>query len=476
MLTSTETSRQRERSTGGIARLFESVPVAPLVYMRVVFGAIMIWEVLRYFQRGWIHTAFLEPRFHFTYYGFDWVRPWPGNGLYWHFAAMGVLAVCVAVGFCYRFAAVLFWLAFTYVFLLEAALYLNHFYLVSILSFLLIFVPAHQAFSIDARLRPGIRSNTAPAWSLWLLRVQIGLVYFYAGVAKLNEDWLRGEPMRMWLAKRTDFPLIGRWFTDEWMVYAFSYGGMLLDLLVFPMLLWRRTRPIAFVGLIAFHLLNAKLFRIGIFPWLMLAITPLFCSLNWWRQFGREMLGILPPVQSGPAASADRLTVGQRVVVVLLAFWMLLQVGVPLRHFLYPGSVHWTEEGHRFSWHMKLRTKRATAEFFARDPVTGLGWPVDPLQYVEKWQLPRMSPRPDMVLQLAHHIATDLRERGYPQIEIRARVTAALNGRAPQLLIDPEADLAAQPRNLLPAGWILPLSAEPPGGGGEPEGLTQDEE
>lgn len=138
-------------------------------------------------------------------------------------------------GFWYRLSATLFFLGFTYVFLLEQARYLNHFYLISLISFLMIFVPAHRAFSIDAL--SGARSATAPAWALWLLRAQIGIPYFYGGLAKLNGDWLRGEPMRVWMASGTDFPLIGPWFTDERVVFLFAYGGLLIDLLVVPLLL-----------------------------------------------------------------------------------------------------------------------------------------------------------------------------------------------------------------------------------------------
>ena len=97
----------------------------------VLFGALMLWEVGRYFSHNWIELYYIEPKFHFTYYGFSWVRPWPGEWMHVHFLALGVLAVLILVGLCYRIAAALFFLGFTYVFLLDQARYLNHFYLVT---------------------------------------------------------------------------------------------------------------------------------------------------------------------------------------------------------------------------------------------------------------------------------------------------------------------------------------------------------
>jgi vitamin K-dependent gamma-carboxylase len=438
-------------------RLFEPVDIASLVVFRIAFGAILLWETWRYFTKGWIARYWIDPSFNFTYYGFDWVQPWGGNLMYVHWAAIGVSAACIMLGLFYRFATVAFFLLFTYQFLLEQARYLNHFYLIVLMSLLLCFVPAHRAFSLDARLRPETRSETVPAWSLWLLRVQIGLVFFFAGVAKLNGDWLRGEPLRAWLAERTDFPVIGRWFTEDWAPYLFSYGGLFLDLLVFPLLLWRRTRPFAFLAALGFHLTNSQLFQIGIFPWLMIGCCLLFFDPDWPRRLlGYARLGrarIPRPDWSPPT----RLSTLQRVTVGLLIAWFAVQIAVPLRHWAYPGNVSWTEEGHQFSWHMKLRDKEGYARFFATDPATDETWELDPMLWLTEWQYWKMAERPDMVLHFVHHMRDDLARQGYPGVEIRAHVLASLNGRQPQELVDPDVDLAAEPRTITGSDWIVPL-------------------
>jgi hypothetical protein len=437
------------------SRLFAPVDIASLVCFRIAFGAIMFWEVWRYLSYGWVERYYITPQFHFTYYGFDWVKPWPGDGMYWHFYALGFLALCILFGFWYRLSAALFFLGFTYVFLLDQAQYLNHFYLISLISFLMIFLPAHRAFSIDA-LR-GARSEVAPAWTLWLLRAQVGIPYVYGGLAKLNGDWLRGEPMRMWTASGTDFPLLGPWFTDERVVLLFAYGGLLIDLLIVPLLLWPRTRLIAFTMAVVFHVLNSELFSIGIFPWLMIAATLIFFPADW----PRRVLGLRPPVESpGQYARAPRgapLRSGQKATIALLGIYLALQLLTPFRHLLYPGNVNWTEEGHRLSWHMMLRDKDADVRFFATDPISNRTWEVNPREYLTRRQLGKMATRPDMILQFSHYLAGELRQEGFDQIEVRAKVMASLNGRKPQPLIDPTVNLAAQPRTLLPAAWIVPL-------------------
>jgi vitamin K-dependent gamma-carboxylase len=436
-----------------VSRLFAPVDVASLACFRFAFGLIMLWEVGRYFAYDWIRDYYIDPTFYFSYYGFDWVRPWPGIGMYLHFAALGVLAVCIAVGFQYRVSITLFFVGFTYVLLLDESRWLNHFYLVSLVSFLLIFVPAHRAFSVDSLLRPQIRSDTAPAWSLWILRAQLALVYLFGAVAKLNPDWLHGEPMRMWLADRTDFPLIGPLLTQPLAAYFFSYGGLLFDLLFVPLVLWRRTRPVALAVAVMFHLLNSRLFDIGIFPWFMLAANLLFLSPGWPRVLLR-----LPRVDTSSVVYAIRPK--QRMIIAGIAIFFTVQLLVPLRRYRYPGDVNWTQQGDRFAWRMKLLDVQGEAQFFATDPVSGQTWEVDPLDFITQRQLREMVIRPDMTLQLAHHIADTLRAQGYPQIQVRAQVLVSLNGRDLQDQIDPTVDLAAQPRTLAPANWIMP--APPP--------------
>lgn len=436
-------------------QLFTPVALAPLVYFRMAFGAIMLWEVWRYSTYNWIHRYYIEPTFHFTYLGFDWVQPWPGGGMYLHFLVLAALALCIMIGLAYRLSATLFFLGFTYVFLLDQTQYLNHFYLISLVSFLMIFLPANRKLALDSWLRPALQAESAPAWTLWLLRFQIGVAYFFGGIAKINPDWLAGEPMRIWLAYETDFPLIGQYFTEEWMIYLFSYGGLLFDLLIVPLLLWRRTRTPALIVMTLFHLSNAHMFSIGIFPWFMIATTVILFAPEWltgsllWRWGGvPDDASKSPP----PTLSRD-----QQWVLALVGVYVAIQLLMPLRHWLYPGYVSWTEEGHNFSWHMKLRGKAGNVQIYVVDHQTQAQEQINLRDYLTPRQIDKMSSRPHMILQFSHYLVDELRRDGREGFGIYVRSWAALNARAWQMMIDPAVDLASQPRDIWYKPWVLPL-------------------
>ena len=440
------------------AALYEPVDISFLVFFRVLFGGIMLWEVYRYFTSGWITRYFVDPAVNFSYYGFSWVKPWPGRGMYIHFFVLGLAAACVMVGLLYRIAAPVLFLTFTYSFLLDQTRYMNHFYLVCLISFLMCFLPAERAFSVDVLLRRKIRSDVVPAWTLWLLRIQVGLPYFYGGLAKLNSDWIPGgEPMRTWLRPLTAVPEIGVIFKAEWLVYSFVIGGLVLDLFVVPLLLWKRTRRFAFAAAILFNLINSVIFDIGIFPWLMLGALFIYFPPDLVRRFARAFMSPGEEfLDSKP--SHDTSFRPQKLVVGLLATYLAIQLILPLRHYLYPGNVSWTEEGHNFAWHMKLRTKTGEAVFTITHPESGQTWTINPEDYLESHQLMKVITKPDLLIHFGHYLAELKSREGYENVEVRAHVMVSLNGRPPQLLIDPNVDLAKEQPSLLPTRWILPLT------------------
>jgi hypothetical protein len=370
--TATESANPAESRLARVARgLFAPVDIDFLAYFRVLFGLLMLYQVVSHFMvesngQTILTNRYLRP-FHFTYTGFEWVRPWPGDGMYLHFIALAVLAIGILLGFLYRVCAVLFCVGWLYFFLLDKAYYQNHYYLVCLLSFWMAVLPAQRAFSLDAAMRPGIRAATVPAWMLWVLRLQLGIPYFFGGLAKLNHDWLRGEPMRHWiyLGKYSYIPEPLR---NEGVVYAFSYGGVLFDLLIVPALLWRRTRWIACALALFFHVSNGMTYLIGIFPWLMLGGTLLYFPPGTLRRFGG---GWSDAVKGGSPAAG--LAWRQRLIVAALAAYFAFQAVWPLRHHLYPGDAGWTGEGDLFAWRMMLYSKELEPlpQFEAFDPQTG---------------------------------------------------------------------------------------------------------
>ena len=359
-------------------------------------------------------------------------------------------------GLFYRIAAWLLFLFFSYWYLLDETRYLNHLYLTALVAFLLAYIPAHRAKSIDIRRKPELESQTVPAWCLWILQIQVGIVYVYAGIAKINADWLQGEPIRQWLANRSDYPLIGSWLDTEIAVIFFGYGGLLFDLLVVPALLWKKTRVWALVAVIFFNVSNKILFNIGIFTVLMFGATLLLLPPDWPRKLG---LFFFPLKDSKPKPISYPISFNiQKATTLFFLAYISFQLLFPFRHWLYPGNVNWTEEGHRFSWRMKLRQKRALANFIATNPKTGETWIIDQTQYLSSKQRSMVGRWPDMCIQFAHFIERELKREGHGEIEIRVTSLVSLNGREPEYLIDPDLDLTQIQRTLKHQEWLLPMT------------------
>lgn len=490
------------------ARLNEPVDIATLVYFRIVFGAIVVWHIYRSFELGRIEGEYADQHFHFVYGPLTFIRPLPERAMEVVFLGVAIAACMLAVGLFYRASAIVTFAGLTYDFLLDETHYLNHQYLVCLVAFLLIWVPANRAFSLDVLRKPSLRTDSVGAWAVWLIAFQISVAYVFGGIAKLNADWLRGEPLRAWLADRMDFPLIGGLFDNELFVWFFVYGSLIFDLFVVLALLVPRTRVVAYATALLFHLLNSRLFSIGIFPWFMIAATPLLMDPAWPRRllhavrgrsrqshWARLRIGIAaliggavsavlpagfsswhaligglgfgiaayhvgtwkrrsaasPTRSSGPvtAASLGRLGFG------FVAIWVIVQLILPLRHFAIPGNVHWTEEGHKFSWHMMLRSKDAKVKFHVRaDGEVFLGT----FHYLTREQVDKMAGRPQMILQYAHFLDREYRARGYKDVEVYAEATVSLNGRKWQPLIDDTVDLSEESYPWFGhASWIVPL-------------------
>ena len=426
---------------GAAAWLSRPMDIGPLVVLRVVFGLTMLVGAVRFMARGWIREFYVLPQFHFTYDGFAWVRPLPEWGLWLVFVALAGLALAIALGLAYHLSMGAFCLLFTYVELLDKTTYLNHYYFISVLSLLLLFLPLNGRASLDTRLGWVSPRATVPVWMVWIVRLQLGFVYFYAGLAKLNRDWLLdAQPLRIWLHARTATPLIGPLFDQAQVGYAMSWAGMLFDLTIFFWLCWPRTRLLAYGAVIVFHTLTAVLFNIGLFPWIMIGCTLVFFD---WR---------LPPLSAAAPRPDERPAAVARPTWrgALLAGLLALQAVLPLRHWLYPGDVNWTEEGGRFAWRVMLVEKTGDATFFVRDKATGRETTVWPGDYLTLLQERQMAWQPDMIVQFAHFLA-----RQYPgDVAVRAEVYVSWNGRPSRLLIDPQVDLLEVGDGPRPKAWI----------------------
>ena len=439
---------------GKLKNLFAPIDNASIILFRIMFGVIMFWEVTRYFKYHWIERYWVTPYFNFAYTPFN-LSPLSENGMYILWYVLGALAIFITIGFLYRISTVLFFLLFTYTFLLEQARYLNHFYLVIIVSFILIFIPAHRSFSIDSKIFKGIKSPYNASWNLWLIRLTVGIPYFFGGIAKINSDWLRGYPLKDWLLGDQNFPVIGQYFTEHWMVMIMSYSGLLLDLAVVPVLLFKRTRVIGFIAICLFHLMNVELFKIGIFPWFMIAATSLYFSPNWPRKLIQKIGFKGDKTQETNNFNPNPKY--QKAVLYGLGIFFAIQVFLPMRHLLIKGNVHWTEEGHKYAWHMKLRSKDGRTEFMVKNKATDELIEVNIEGYLQDWQERKMDGNPQMIWKFAKFLKDEYGRMGV-DVEVYAQALASLNGRAYQYIIDPNVDLAAQEKPFFGhTEWILPL-------------------
>ena len=415
------------------------VSSASLAAFRIAFGTLGVVATIRFMAMGWVSELYIEPAHHFTYYGFGWVQPWPGWGMYLHFALMGVASLGVALGYRYRLSITAFFLLFTYVELIDRTTYLNHYYFVSLVSFLMIFLPLNRTFSLDARRTSGDRWGLiTPLVAVWILRAQIGLVYLFAGIAKLNPDWLlNAEPLRIWLFNNADIPIFGPFLREAWAPYAMSWAGACFDLTIVGWLLWKRTRPYAYAVLVTFHVMTALFFpSIGMFPWIMIGATLIFFDPDWPRRLLRRFKRPSSPKPKSVAspvlpAKASSLSWPVRAALILGAIFLVIQILVPLRHLAYPGNVGWTEEGYLFSWRVLVTEKTGLVKFRVSSTEFGTERLVYPEEYLTPLQVERMAYQPDMILATAHLIRDDFIARGTKKLKFGLMLTSRTMGVLP---------------------------------------------
>ena len=475
-----ETKQRRSLQERIGAWLFSERDIAALAGFRILFGLLLFAGVVRFWAEGWIATLLVEPSFQFKHWGFGWVTAWPGSGMYLHFAVLGLLALMIAAGAFYRFANIAFFVAFSYVEMIDVSTYLNHYYLVSLLSLLACFMPLHRAWSIDAWRRPQLRRATLPAWCTHLLRFQVGLVYAYAGLAKLGSDWLLyAQPLSIWMSARTDTPVVGSYLDEPVVAYAMAWAGFLYDSTIVLWLSVRRTRPVAYGILLVFHFFTGVFFNIGMFPFIMSVAALVFFSASWPRRLLRaswqrslashteqpvtKVRGPRPLRGHPKPGAAPVLAWSRRraLAFALAVVWCALHVAVPLRHRLYGGQVLWHEQGMRWSWKVMVREKNGSVSYRVRLP-DGREQLISPRRYLTRDQEREMSGQPDLILQLAHHIARDFRARGQGEVEVYVDALVSLNGRPPARLIERTVNLAAIEDTLAKAPWILPAPATKP--------------
>jgi hypothetical protein len=439
-----------------IKKLYQPVDNSPLVVFRMLFGLLLFYHCVSFIYKGDVYKNFIEPPFTFTYIGFEFLQPLPGSGMYYYFGLMAVLGLLIMLGAWYRLAMAGFTILWTLVYLMQKSNYNNHYYLVLLICLLMCFMPANRYCSIDVKRKPGIKTGTCPWYIPFVMMAQCGIIYFYAAISKLNADWLSGKFIALQFARLTTKRIVGPLYGNEYFQLFIIYSGFLFDLLIVPLLLWKKTRNLAFAAFCCFHIFNAYSFNIGIFPGLSIAMGMFFLDP---RKI-RELFFKNKPVLAFHDPKPFSFTAGKKAVAYIIGFYLLLQMILPLRPAFYPGNVLWTEEGYRMSWKMMLRIKKGSIHFKVTDPASRQTWYEYPADKFSATHVQWLAIAPDIAWQYAQRLKTAYAAKGYPLAEVFAIDSVSLNGNPPKLLIDTTVNLAAvkwQP--FRHSTWILPYSS-----------------
>ncbi len=438
--------------------------IAPLVMFRIIFGLMVFYSTLRFILKGWVFDLYVIPKYYFTYYGFDWVKPLNELGMYAVFSLMLLSAIGIILGYRYKLSAILFFLLFTYVELIDKTNYLNHYYFVSLVSFLLIIVPAGNSFSLDVKQGRAKAYTSVPKWTIDIFKFQLGVVYFFAGVAKLNYHWLfEAQPLTNWLKHQSDLSLIGPLMKYEVTAFLFSWFGAIYDLSIPFILLSKKWRLLGYFLVIIFHVLTAVMFPIGVFPFVMIGCTLVFFSVDFHKK-ALSLISRLFKISSDiTAASKSKYTTPQFLSVFLIIY-VIVQLMMPFRYTLYPGKLFWNEQGYRFSWRVMLIEKAGYAEFLISDEVTKGHLVVNNADYLTPQQEKMMATQPDMILQFAHYLRDEFKDSVWhesnrsitiknPVVKVHSYVSLFNEGS--RAFIDPSINLAAQKRGWHHKNWVV---------------------
>ena len=433
--------------------LFKRIDNSALIVFRVIFGLLLFLESFGAITTGWVGRNIIEPKFTFSFIGFEWIQPLPGNWMYAFYALMGFFGLLIMVGYKYRMSMIAFTLMWTATYLMQKSSYNNHYYLLILLSSIMVFQPANRYFSVDAKLNPSIKDISMPRWCSIVFILQMFIVYTYASIAKLYPDWLDTSVIEVILKGKKDYFLVGEMLQQKWMHYIITYGGILFDGLIIPLLLYKPTRKWAFFISLFFHLFNSFVFQVGIFPYLSIAFALFFFEPKTIRNIF---------LKKKPLYEANDIIIPNYKTPFMIVFviYFCVQIGLPLRHWFFEDNVLWTEEGHRLSWRMMLRSKSGSTTYRVVETKTNVQIPINLDDYLTKNQQSAASNKPDVIWQFAQHLKKDFAKKGM-DVKVYVNAYVKVNNNKMQRLIDPEVDLGSVPwEPLKHSSWLLPFVKE----------------
>ncbi len=433
--------------------LFKEIDNTGLVLFRAIFGLLITIEAFGAIATGWLRRTLVEPPFTFNFIGFDFLQHLQGPGMYYYFVIMGIFGIFVMLGYKYRFSMFAYAIMWTCVYLMQKSSYNNHYYLMMLLCWIMAFLPANRWFSLDAKINPELKNPAMPRWVLIILILQVWIVYTYASVAKLYPDWLDASMPALLMSGKSDYWLIGDFLQQNWVHWAIAYTGIFFDLLIVPLMLWKRTRLLGFIISVFFHLFNSIVFQIGIFPYMSIAFALFF--------FSPEILQkrFLPKKK---LYTGNEIIVPnyKNVIITVLGIYFAFQIVLPLRHWFFKDDVLWTEEGHRLSWRMMLRSKSGSLTVWVKNKATGEKQPYNYRELLGTKQQGSVATKPDIMWQLAQKIKALEAKKGR-DVAVYMEATVRVNDGLYHPFTDPTVDLASEDwDHFKHHNWILPSPAD----------------
>lgn len=429
--------------------LFKQIDNSALIVFRIIFGLLCFLESIGAILTGWVKTNLIDPKFTFSFIGFEWLQPLPGNWMYVYYIIMGAFAFLIMVGYKYRLSIISFTILWAASYFMQKSSYNNHYYLLWLISSIMVFMPANKYASLDVKYNPKLKTNSMPQWCKWIIVLQLFILYTYAAFAKLYPDWLNTNFIEILMKSRQDYFLIGDVLQQKWLHYVLAYGGVLFDGLVIPLLLFKPTRKYIFIVAICFHLFNSIVLQIGIFPYLALAFTLFFFEpktiqkLFLKKKVVYEKQQVVLPKFRVP-------------FIAVFSIYFIVQIGLPLRHHFIEDDVLWTEEGHRLSWRMMLRAKGGTANYSVENKETGKRFIVNMNDYLTQKQIRTASTKPDVIWQFSQYLKEHFKRNGQ-DVSVFVDCKVSINGKPYKRLINPEVDLGNEPwQTFKHSSWILP--------------------
>ena len=426
---------------------FQQIDNTGISIFRILFGLLLMLEGFGAILTGWVRNVLVTPEFTFSFIPFPFLQPLPGYGMYFYFVALGILGCAIMLGYKYRMAMIGYATLWAGVYFMQKTSYNNHYYLMLLLCWMMVFIPANKRFSLDAKRNPEIRTNHIDRWVYILIIAQIGIVYTYAAVAKIYPDWLDLTVPNGILASLRRNPHIGWLFAHELNAYAVAYIGIFYDLLIVPALLWKPTRRVAFGISVFFHLFNSIVLQVGVFPYMALSFSVFF--------FPPEVLHRVFRIKNQVVYTAKELLVPKnyKTILTVCSIYLIIQVGLPVRHWFIQDDVLWTDEGHKLSWRMMLRSRQGSLNIYVENKETGERERYNYTEVLTHKQARVMEANADLIWQMTQRIKD---EKG-PDYAIYVDSKVSINGGRFHTFIDPEQDMAEAKWNYWGHNdWILP--------------------